>query len=71
MTTVEFSQGLMLAGTVRNLSDGQVEVIAEGESTEIDQLVKRLREHFGTFVRTVDQTSVPVKGLTGGIRVSH
>jgi acylphosphatase len=71
MTTVEFAKGMKLAGTVRNLSDGGVEIAVEGEISEIDKLVMRLREQFGSFIRTVDQTSSPATGsMAPGIRVT-
>src|SRR5436305_14642753 len=55
MAAVHLGRDLALAGTVRNLSDGRVELVAEGEGKEIDRLVTRLREHFGAFVRTVEE----------------
>lgn len=72
MTSVHLAEGLSLAGTVRNLDDGGVELVVEGESGEINTLVSRLREHFGSFIRNVRETSAPSTGLTGtGIRISH
>jgi acylphosphatase len=63
MTAVHFASGLALDGTVRNLPDGRVEIIVAGEPAEIDGLASRLREHFGSFVRNVDQSvSDPVPG---------
>ncbi len=63
MTAVHFANGRSLDGTVRNLPDGRVEVIVAGEPAEIDGLVSRLREHFGSFVRNVDESvSVPPPG---------
>jgi len=35
--------GLGLRGRVRNLPDGRVEVVAEGERKRLDQLLNRLR----------------------------
>ena len=59
MTAVHFANGRALDGTVRNLPDGRVEIIVEGEPVEIDSLVARLREHFGSFVRNVDESVSP------------
>lgn len=66
MTAVHFASGRPLDGTVRNLPDGRVEMVVEGEPAEIDGLVSRLREHFGRFVRSVDQSVSPP--LPGGKR---
>ncbi|MCL2648830.1 MAG: acylphosphatase [Phycisphaerales bacterium] len=72
MTAVELAGGLQLAGTVRNLVDNTVELIAEGEAEEIDHLVNRLREHFGSFIRTIDQTRMtPIGNLAPGIRITY
>ncbi|HVX87127.1 MAG TPA: acylphosphatase [Phycisphaerae bacterium] len=56
MTAVALSRGLAVAGTVRNLPDGRVELVVQGSSGEIESLVGRLREHFGGFIRRVDES---------------
>jgi acylphosphatase len=57
MTAVHLGRDLAIWGTVRNLPDGRVELVAEGAGKEIDTLVARLREHFGAFVRTVEESA--------------
>ena len=59
MTAAHFSAGRPVSGTVRNLPDGRVELVAHGEPAEIDALVSRLREHFGSFIRTIEQHPAP------------
>ncbi|HVT80526.1 MAG TPA: acylphosphatase [Phycisphaerae bacterium] len=72
MTTVEMADDMELGGTVRNLEDGSVELVAEGEGEQINRLVARLREHFGTFIRNIRETSAPATGMSGGgIRIEH
>ena len=78
MTAVQLAADLPLTGTVRNLDngagwdDGGVELIIEGDATDIDRLVERLGEQFGSFIRRVSQHSVPPAGLPGrGIRIIH
>jgi acylphosphatase len=44
MFVVREANGLGLCGIVRNLLDGRVEVIAEGERQKLEQLVQRLRK---------------------------
>lgn len=39
MSTQQIAQKLSLVGWVQNLSNGQVEVIAEGQSVQLQQLV--------------------------------
>jgi acylphosphatase len=78
MTALQLATDLPLTGTVRNLDDGGgwdgggVELVVEGEAGEIDHLVERLGEQFGSFIRSVSQRSVPPTGLPGrGIRIIH
>jgi acylphosphatase len=70
-TTVQLSSGLELAGTVRNLDDGRVELVVEGTPSEIDKLVARLRERFGTNIRNVEQSSSTPQGMVSGVRVIY
>ncbi len=72
MTAIHLAADLPLAGTVRNLDDGDVELIAQGEPQQIDSLVDRLREQFAGYIRTVTQRSTVPAALAGrGIRVIH
>ena len=71
ITAVHQARGLDLAGSVRNLDDGRVELIAEGEPPAIDALIRRLREHFGHLIRTVEQTTNPPQNLEPGIHVTY
>ena len=45
-TTVEFARELHLNGVVRNLSDGSVEIIAQGEKPALEELIAKLRAVF-------------------------
>jgi acylphosphatase len=44
MFVVREANDLGLCGIVRNLPDGRVELIAEGERQKLEQLVRRLRK---------------------------
>jgi acylphosphatase len=48
--------GLGLVGTVRNLPDGTVEVIAQGERATLEQLIAKL--HKGSLLSRVDAVEV-------------
>ena len=48
--------GLGLAGTVHNLPDGTVEVIAQGDRAKLEQLVGKLRK--GSLLSRVDGVEV-------------
>jgi acylphosphatase len=72
MTSIHMAADLPLAGTVCNLDDGDVELVVQGDSGDIDTLVERLREQFGSFIRTITQRSTQPTGSPGrGIRVIH
>jgi acylphosphatase len=52
--------GFDLAGYVRNLADGQVELLAEGEPAEIDRYVAAIRDEMGGFICNVHAELEPV-----------
>lgn len=66
--TVRTAQRLGLVGWVRNLTDGRVEILAEGEEDAIGKLVDACRE--GPPLARVDNVSAvpdtdkPCKGFT-------
>lgn len=68
-TAVQAARDLDLAGTVQNLPDGRVELVLEGSPGDIDTLIQRLREHFGSSIRNVEQIDGQIQGLPPGIRV--
>jgi acylphosphatase len=71
-TTVDLAGDLPLSGTVRNLPDGDVELVVEGAAKDIDTLIARLREHFSTCIRTMTQDVTPGTGLLGqGVHIVH
>lgn len=50
------AQRLNLTGWVRNLSDGRVEVVAEGEEEKVNRLVKFLKK--GPLMARIDNTDI-------------
>ena len=42
-----------VAGHVRNLPDGQVELVAEGEPIELDRFLAAIQLEMGTYIRNV------------------
>lgn len=59
--TIHAARGCRVVGTVRNLPDGTVEVIAEGSIEAIDELRKRLWEGPSfSDVTAVEEVELPV-----------
>lgn len=50
-TTEQFAKNLSLTGFVRNLPDGRVELVAAGSGDQIQSLVDRLLERFGSGIQ--------------------
>ncbi len=55
-TTERFASNLDLVGWVKNLSDGRVEMTAEGPQSKVEELIKQLELHFSGSIQTTDVT---------------
>jgi acylphosphatase len=47
------ARGFEVAGFVRNLSDGRVELVAEGEAVEIDKFLHAVQDSMGEVIRGI------------------
>ena len=68
-TTRQIADGLAVAGTVRNLADGRVELLAEGEPAVLERLLAAVRAEFGPQIHDCDRqvegrASGPLSGFT-------
>ena len=68
-TTSRTMQDLPLAGFVRNLGDGTVELVLEGEPDEVENGVELLHEKMGAFIDSVDFTDSPSTGEFSGFSI--
>ncbi|MCB9772065.1 MAG: acylphosphatase [Candidatus Omnitrophica bacterium] len=53
-TTQHFSMDLGLTGWVKNLTDGRVEIMVEGEKSKIIALMEKLENHFSGSIQDKD-----------------
>ncbi len=68
--TVDFGLRYALGGTVKNLPDGKVELVVEGDATEIKSLLADVADHFRGYIsRTVERIEPPT-GLEPPVRVT-
>ncbi len=51
---LEAAQGVPVTGFVRNLTDGRVELIAEGERVDIHRLLESVRVRLGNLIEAED-----------------
>ena len=65
-TTQRIASGLPLHGCVRNLPDGRVEVVVSGTPDNIQRLIDRLRERFGSGISDIyRQQTEAAEAFTG------
>lgn len=60
-----------VAGYVRNLPDGRVELVMEGPEAEMEQVVEELRRKMNGFIRQVDSQTSPASGEFEHFSIRH
>ncbi len=72
MFVQDYAQALNLTGWVRNTYDGRVEVTAEGERSQLERLLEKLRlGPRSAFVTEVQQDWQPATGEFQGFSVKQ
>ena len=51
--------GFKVVGYVRNLSDGRVELVAQGDPTEIDRYLDAIADEMGGYIRAIAAEQEP------------
>lgn len=65
----QIASAFPVTGYVRNLSDGRVQLVAEGDDSQIDGLIKRIREKMQGYVDTVTIEKSPASGEFGRFEI--
>jgi acylphosphatase len=60
-----------VSGFVRNLPDGRVELVAEGEPKDLDAMLDALKRQMEGFIRKLDVTTGPATGEFAGFTIRH
>ena len=68
-TARRIAQSYRVAGFVRNLRDGRVQIVVEGERTEIDAFVSGLQARMGMYIRDVTDEAVAPTGEFSGFEI--
>lgn len=64
-TALSIAQRFAVAGMVRNLPDGRVELVAEGEAAEVAGFLEALRRQMTSYIERVAIQEEAPRGLTG------
>ena len=70
-TTQRQAEGLHLTGWVKNLSDGRVEILVEGELESIKKLCSHLDGHFEGYIKDKVMNFYPAKGQFRNFQIAH
>lgn len=61
-TTARIAANYKVTGTVRNIADGRVEVIAEGQADEVKMFLEELADRMSGFIHNIEQQQSPGTG---------
>ena len=70
-TTHNLAQQYAIGGYVKNLPDGRVELVVEGDESEMDSLVTNLRRRMNGFISNVEAQSSPATGEFDNFFIRH
>jgi acylphosphatase len=60
-----------VTGYVRNLPDGRVELVMEGDTAELEKLVSRLKEQMEGHISRVTESESPATGQFPDFSIRH
>ena len=70
-TTQAIARAFEVRGYVRNLPDGSVELVAEGEPAELDLFLQRLESDMGRNIRDSFASEEPATGAFSRFEIAY
>ncbi len=70
-TVRELARGRPVSGYVRNMPDGSVELVVEGDAEEIDRFAADIERTMGRFIRRVESVDGPAQGGFSGFEIRY
>lgn len=64
-TAQSIASNFPIAGYVRNLPDGDVELLAEGDPAAVEGFLQAVRQRMSTYIRDWSEAEEPATGLQG------
>ncbi|MER3415167.1 MAG: acylphosphatase [Gemmataceae bacterium] len=61
-TAQRLARGYPIAGYVRNLPDGRVELVAEGEKDEVGAFLAAIRAHMARYIESEEVADIAAEG---------
>ncbi len=68
-TVRQIAASFAVAGYVRNLPDGRVQLVVEGEEAEIQRFLAGIRSHLGRHISDIQTTVRPATAAFGGFEI--
>jgi acylphosphatase len=60
-----------VGGYVRNLPDGRVELVLEGEDEVVDQIVSNVSRRMNSYIRGIQTSTAPATGEFSDFGIRH
>jgi acylphosphatase len=70
-TAFRFAQDHKVSGYVRNMPDGRVELVAEGEEASLHDLIRGLNEDLGDYIEKYSINWFPPSGNYKGFSIRY
>jgi acylphosphatase len=70
-TAARLAERFTVGGSVQNLPDGRVLLVAEGEPKELDRFVAAIEAEMGRYITQKNVETAPASGETEGFEIRY